>query len=58
MEIKADEFFKWIGERNPYAEDSAENEANEETLTTNTAEKVTESPVKEQKKGFWARLFG
>ncbi len=59
VEIKADEFFKWIGERNPYAEDTAENEANnEETLTTNTAEKVTESPVKEQKKGFWARLFG
>ena len=59
VEIKADEFFKWIGERNPYAEDTAENEANnEETLTTNTAEKVKESPVKEQKKGFWARLFG
>ena len=54
VEIKADEFFKWIGERNPYAEDTAENQANnEEMLTTNTAEKVTESPVKEQKKGFW-----
>ena len=59
VEIKADEFFKWIGERNPYAEEIEENEAsNDETLTTNTAEKVTESPVKEQKKGFWARLFG
>ena len=59
VEIKADEFFKWIGERNPYAEDTAENEAkNEEILTVNTAEEVTESPVKEQKKGFWARLFG
>ena len=31
---------------------------NEEILTVNTAEEVTESPVKEQKKGFWARLFG
>lgn len=53
LEIKAPDFFKWIGERNPYAKD--------EPATENTAAKdetKAEKPAKPKKKGFWARLFG
>ncbi|WP_076461442.1 hypothetical protein [Limosilactobacillus caccae] len=54
VEIKADEFFKWIGERNPYADNHAPaNPTNHVTTETTSPE-----PVKEKKKGFWARLFG
>ena len=51
VEIKAPEFFRWIGEHNPYEK---------ENPVTSTDEQST-SPVEEEKpkkKGFWARLFG
>lgn len=51
VEIKAPEFFRWIGEYNPYEK---------ENPVTSTDEQST-SPVEEEKpkkKGFWARLFG
>lgn len=50
VEIKVAEFFRWIGEPNPYSEpehaDVAESDTRQETA----------QPKK--KKGFWARLFG
>lgn len=57
VEIKAKEFFNWIGEHNPY----------ERAPITNVKpafdnSKVPASPIekgsKPKKKGFWARLFG
>ena len=52
VEIKAPDFFKWIGEHNPYEE--------EEQAQEDKKEKTAEKPVKKpkKKKGFWARLFG
>jgi hypothetical protein len=52
VEIKAPEFFKWIGEHNPYEEEEQAHEDN--------VEQATEEPKKKpkKKKGFWARLFG
>lgn len=47
VEIKAPDFFKWIGEHNPYEED-------EQTHEDNSGQ-AAEEP---KKKGFWARLFG
>lgn len=53
VEIKAPEFFKWIGEHNPYEE-----EESEATTTVNNVEPDQPSKEKPKKKGFWARLFG
>jgi hypothetical protein len=52
VEIKAPDFFKWIGEHNPYEE--------EEQAQVDKKEKTAEKPAKKpkKKKGFWARLFG
>ncbi|MCI1975560.1 MAG: phospholipase D family protein [Limosilactobacillus sp.] len=50
VEIKAPEFFRWIGERNPYAKAEPVADHGEQTN-----EVSTEKP---KKKGFWARLFG
>lgn len=52
VEIKAPDFFKWIGEHNPYEEEEQAQEDKKEK----TAEKPAKKPKK--KKGFWARLFG
>ena len=57
IEIKAADFFKWIGERNPYAVANAEEQS--ELAAPEEKENVVAAPVKEKKKqGFWARLFG
>lgn len=50
VEIKAPAFFRWIGERNPYAKAEPVADQGEQTN-----EVSTEKP---KKKGFWARLFG
>lgn len=52
VEIKAPEFFQWIGERNPYEDESATNP------TVENAEPAPVEKLKAKKKGFWARLFG
>ena len=51
VEIKAPEFFRWIGEHNPYEK---------ETTVVNNDEQSTATVEEEKpkKKGFWARLFG
>lgn len=54
VEIKAPEFFKWIGENNPYATDDQPASEDEEQAVNSPQEK----PAKPKKKGFWARLFG
>ena len=59
VEIKAPEFFKWIGERNPY-------ETPQPVHTEQPATKIENSRLpssaitteKPKKRGFWARLFG
>ena len=59
VEIKAPEFFKWIGERNPY-------ETPQPVHTEQPAMKIENSKLpssaitteKPKKRGFWARLFG
>ncbi|MGM9883001.1 MAG: ATP-binding protein [Limosilactobacillus reuteri] len=51
VEIKAPEFFQWIGEHNPY-KDPAEQATAENTTV------AEEEEAKPKKKGFWARLFG
>lgn len=53
VEIKAAEFFKWIGERNPYADEQPA-----ESPAAAASETPAPEPTKEKKKGFWARLFG
>lgn len=50
VEIKAKDFFNWIGERNPYA-----NEAPAAPEVSQDRQQPAEKP---KKKGFWARLFG
>lgn len=57
LEIKAKEFFQWIGERNPYERAPISNEKpafDNSKVPTASIEKAT----KPKKKGFWARLFG
>lgn len=51
VEIKAPEFFRWIGEHNPYEDQSTGSEQKEEQAENKKQEKP-------KKKGFWARLFG
>lgn len=57
VEIKAPDFFRWIGERNPYAK-----KVNSSPMTnTSMSVKLPSSAItteKPKKKGFWARLFG
>lgn len=48
VEIKAPEFFRWIGEHNPYEK--------EQVVEHEEPVEVESKPAK--KKGFWARLFG
>lgn len=50
VEIKAPEFFRWIGEHNPYEQSASTADEAEQENTTNEE--------KSKKKGFWARLFG
>lgn len=49
VEIKVPEFFRWIGEHNPYEESQSE---------TDNGNQETTKDQKTVKKGFWARLFG
>ncbi len=51
VEIKAPEFFRWIGEHNPYEKQSAVVEQKDQQVENEKQEKP-------KKKGFWARLFG
>lgn len=61
VEIKAPEFFRWIGERNPYEQSqysSADHPNPSLSNNTNLPTSSIEKPAKPKKKGFWARLFG
>ncbi len=51
VEIKAKEFFSWIGERNPYADEVP-------AAAPEPAKNDQQPAKKPKKKGFWARLFG
>lgn len=51
VEIKAKEFFNWIGERNPYADEAP-------AAAPEPAKNDQQPAEKPKKKGFWARLFG
>lgn len=51
VEIKAKEFFNWIGERNPYADEVP-------AAAPEPAKNDQQPAEKPKKKGFWARLFG
>lgn len=51
VEIKAKEFFSWIGERNPYADEVP-------AAAPEPAKNDQQPAEKPKKKGFWARLFG
>lgn len=50
VEIKAKDFFNWIGERNPYA--------GETPAAPEVSQDRQQPAEKPKKKGFWARLFG
>lgn len=52
VEIKAPNFFRWIGEPNPYEED------NSGSTTESNKKDDSANQTKPKKKGFWARLFG
>ncbi len=59
VEIKAPEFFKWIGERNPY--ETPQPVHTEQPATKIENSKLPSSAItteKPKKRGFWARLFG
>ena len=59
VEIKAPEFFKWIGERNPY--ETPQPFHTEQPATKIENSKLPSSAItteKPKKRGFWARLFG
>ena len=59
VEIKAPEFFKWIGERNPY--ETPQPVHTEQPATKIKNSKLPSSAItteKPKKRGFWARLFG
>ena len=51
VEIKAKEFFSWIGERNPYTDEVP-------AAAPEPAKNDQQPAEKPKKKGFWARLFG
>ena len=58
VEIKAPDFFKWIGEQNPY---ETPQQVHTETPTKISNTKLPSSAItteKPKKRGFWARLFG
>lgn len=50
VEIKAKDFFNWIGERNPYV--------GETPAAPEVSQDRQQPAEKPKKKGFWARLFG
>lgn len=57
IEIKAKEFFKWIGERNPFERAPISNVKpafDNSKVPTSSIEKA----AKPKKKSFWARIFG
>lgn len=59
VEIKAPEFFKWIGERNAY--ETPQPVHTEQPATKIENSKLPSSAItteKPKKRGFWARLFG
>ena len=51
VEIKAKEFFSWIGECNPYTDEAP-------AAAPEPAKNDQQPAEKPKKKGFWARLFG
>ncbi|MCH3922788.1 ATP-binding protein [Limosilactobacillus sp.] len=58
VEIKAPDFFKWIGERNPYAKNSETSSETSSPETNDDQQTVSQEEKPVKKKGFWARLFG
>lgn len=58
VEIKAPDFFKWIGERNPYATPEVAHSEPTHSISNSKLPSSAITTEKPKKKGFWARLFG
>lgn len=58
VEIKAPDFFKWIGERNPYATPESTHSESSHSIDNSKLPPSAITTEKPKKKGFWARLFG
>lgn len=58
VEIKAPAFFRWIGERNPYAKHTGQSQSTTIVSDQSTSSPTTNNNKSVKKKGFWARLFG